>query len=106
MAEKKLWKEGWQNMGKQIEITINETKIVVDSDTPDFKDLVNAVVSNHDFDFKNMVVYCADDKFDRESFKDALTSVIESTLDSLTIQNGKLEELLERIKEEKEKLSK
>lgn len=105
MAEKKRWKEGLQNMGKQIEIKVNGTIIKIDSDTPDFKELVNAVISNQNFDFKNINVDCEDEKFDKESFKDALISVIESTLKSLTIQYEKLEELLNKIKEEKEKLS-
>lgn len=105
MEEKKRWKEGLQNMGKQIEIKVNGTIIKIDSDTPDFKELVNAVISNQNFDFKNINVDCEDEKFDKESFKDALISVIESTLKSLTIQYEKLEELLNKIKEEKEKLS-
>ncbi len=105
MAAKKRWKEGLQNMGKQIEIKVNGTIIKIDSDTPDFKELVNAVISNQNFDFKNIDVDCEDEKFDKESFKDALISVIESTLKSLAIQNEKLEELLKKIKEEKEKLS-
>jgi len=92
-------------MGKQIEIKVNGTIIKIDSDTPDFKELVNAVISNQNFDFKNINVDCEDEKFDKESFKDALISVIESTLKSLTIQYEKLEELLNKIKEEKEKLS-
>lgn len=105
MAEKKRWKEGLQNMGKQIEIKVNGTIIKIDSDTPDFKELVNVVISNQNFDFKNINVDCEDEKFDKESFKDALISVIESTLKSLTIQYEKLGELLNKIKEEKEKFS-
>ena len=92
-------------MGKQIEITVNKTTIKIDSDTPDFKELVNTVISNQSFDYKNIVVECEYEKFDKESFKDALISVIESTLKSLTIQNEKLKELLKKISEEKDKLS-
>ena len=92
-------------MGKQIEITVNKTTIKIDSDTPDFKELVNTVILNQSFDYKNIVVECEDEKFDKESFKDALVSVIESTLKSLTIQNEKLKELLKKISEEKDKLS-
>lgn len=91
-------------MGKQIEITIDKTKVVVDSDTPDFSELVCAVINNQEYDFKNILVECDDEKFDKDSFKSALVSVIESTVADLKIQNDKLEEALKQVNEAKKSI--
>ena len=88
-------------MGKQINVQINDIIILIDSDTPNFDDLVKTVIEMKGYDFNKMVVTCTDDSFDTETFKNSLLNVITSVVQGLDIEKEKLARLLEEIEEKK-----
>ena len=59
----------------QIKIIFNETNIIIlESDRPNFPDIINAVVKEK-YDISQLKVECDNDKFDAESFEIALKEV-------------------------------
>ena len=88
-------------MGKQINVTIDNKKIIIDSDTPSFDELLSTVIEKKTYDFNQIIISCDDEKFDKESFKNALVSTIESLIKDISVDKEKLDSQLKKINEEK-----
>ena len=93
-------------MGKQIEIIIDSSKILINSDVPSFDELVKLVLEHPKYNYDEMIIKCSDDNFDISAFKKALIDVIESTLKHLTLENEKLDALLGEIENKKTNIDK
>lgn len=84
----------------QIKIIFNETNIIIlESDRPNFPDIINAVVKEK-YDISQLKVECDNDKFDAESFEIALKEVISNIQEKIRIENELLQEAIEKIKKE------
>lgn len=88
-------------MGKQINVTIDNKRIIIDSDTPSFDELVSTVIEKKNYDFNQFIINCDDEKFDKESFKTALVSTIESVIKDINVDKEKLDSQLKKINEQK-----
>ena len=89
-------------MAKIIKVTINGTVIELDSDTPTFDKLVEAVVKNQDYDYSNMLINCEDIKFDSATFKEALMDVIKNTISSVKLNETNYKKAIEALDNGKE----
>ena len=84
----------------QIKIIFNETNIIIlESDRPNFPDIINAVVKEK-YDISQLKVECDNDKFDAESFEIALKEVISNIQEKIRIENELLQEAIENTKKE------
>lgn len=84
----------------QIKIIFNESKIIIlESDRPNFPDIINAVVKEK-YDISQLKVECDNDKFDAESFEIALKEVISNIQEKIRIENELLQEAIEKTKKE------
>lgn len=84
----------------QIKIIFNETNIIIlESDRPNFPDIINAVVKEK-YDISQLKVECDNDKFDAESFEIALKEVISNIQEKIRIENELLQEVIEKTKKE------
>lgn len=84
----------------QIKIIFNETNIIIlESDRPNFPDIINAVVKEK-YDISQLRVECDNDKFDAESFEIALKEVISNIQEKIRIENELLQEAIEKTKKE------
>ncbi len=84
----------------QIKIIFNETNIIIlESDRPNFPDIINAVVKEK-YDISQLKVECDNDKFDAESFEIALKEVISNIQEKIRIENELLQEAIEKTKKE------
>jgi len=91
-------------MAKIIKIKIGTKTINFDSDTPDFAELVNAIIENQDFDYDQTLVECEeDDDFDTDTFKDAVISTATSMINDLKIDKKAFDERIKAIKEKTKK---
>lgn len=84
----------------QIKIIFDETNIIIlESDRPNFPDIINAVVKEK-YDISQLKVECDNDKFDAESFEIALKEVISNIQEKIRIENELLQEAIEKTKKE------
>lgn len=84
----------------QIKIIFNETNIIIlESDRPNFPDIINAVVKEK-YDISQLKVECDNDKFNAESFEIALKEVISNIQEKIRIENELLQEAIEKTKKE------
>lgn len=84
----------------QIKIIFNETNIIIlESDRPNFPDIINAVVKEK-YDISQLKVECDNDKFDAESFEIALKEVISNIQEKIRIEDELLQEAIEKTKKE------
>lgn len=84
----------------QIKIIFNETNIIIlESDRPNFPDIINAVVKEK-YDISQLKVECDNDKFDAELFEIALKEVISNIQEKIRIENELLQEAIEKTKKE------
>lgn len=84
----------------QIKIIFNEANIIIlESDRPNFPDIINAVVKEK-YDISQLKVECDNDKFDAESFEIALKEVISNIQEKIRIENELLQEAIEKTKKE------
>lgn len=84
----------------QIKIIFNETNIIIlESDRPNFPDIINAVVKEK-YDISQLKVECDNDKFDAESFEIALKEVTSNIQEKIRIENELLQEAIEKTKKE------
>ena len=84
----------------QIKIIFNETNIIIlESDRPNFPDIINAVVKEK-YDISQLKVECDNDKFDAESFEIALKEVISNIQEKIRIENELLQEAIEKTQKE------
>lgn len=91
-------------MAKIIKIKIGTKTIDFDSDTPDFTELVNAIIENQDFDYEKTLVSCEDDNFDTDTFKDAVINTATSMINELKIDKKAFDETVKVAKEKSKEI--
>ena len=73
---------------KKIIVTINEAKVVLQSNNPNIKDLVEKILAQDEsFDFNNIEIECSDDNFDKDSFKKIIVDSVVEFKEQLIIEN-------------------
>ena len=68
-----------------IKVMYEDKTFVVKSDTPDFKNIIDFIKTQEILDSSLFNVACDDEKFDAETFKEALVDTINDLLDKLRI---------------------
>ena len=83
---------------KKIHVIINKNDIELESNNPNLKKLVNAIIEqDSDFDFNNIEIKIDDDSFDKESFKEILLNSIMEFKKNLKLIDLKKEEIEKNI---------
>lgn len=83
---------------KKIHVIINKNDIELESNNPNLKKLVNAIIEqDSDFDFNNIEIKIDDDSFDKESFKEILLNSIMEFKKNLKLIDLEKEEIEKNI---------
>lgn len=83
---------------KKIHVIINKNDIELESNNPNLKKLVNAIIEqDSDFDFNNIEIKIDDDSFDKENFKEILLNSIMEFKKNLKLIDLEKEEIEKNI---------
>ena len=89
---------------KKIIVTINETKVELQSNNPNIKNLVEKILAQDEkFDFNNIEIECSDENFDKSSFKKIIIDSVAEFKKQLIIENEINDTKNKEIELEKEK---
>lgn len=73
---------------KKIIVTINKTKVELQSNNPNIKNLVEKILDQDEkFDFNTIEIACSDDNFDKDSFKKIIIDSVIDFKKQLIIEN-------------------
>lgn len=88
---------------KKLHVIINKTDIELESNNPDLKKLVNAIISqDENFDFNSIEIKIDDDNFDKDSFKEILLNSIQEfkgNLKRIDIKEKNVEQKISNLEE-------
>lgn len=92
---------------KKIHVIINKNDIELESNNPDLKKLVNAIIEqDSNFDFNDIEIKIDDDNFDKESFKEILLNSIKEFKEKLKIIDSNKEGTEKKINKLEESIEK
>lgn len=87
---------------KKITVIINKTKVELQSNNPNIKNLVEIILNQDDtFDYNSIRTECNDDNFDKESFNRILIDSITEFKKQLAIEDKDNNNRIEKISKEK-----
>ena len=73
---------------KKIIVKINKTKVELQSNNPNIKNLVEKIlVQDEKFDFNDIEIECSDDSFDKDSFKKIIVDSVFEFKKQLILEN-------------------
>lgn len=88
---------------KKIIIKINNTKVELQSNNPNIKNLVEIIlVQDEAFDFNNIEIECLDDCFDKDSFKKIIVDSVIDFKKKLIIEEKDNNDKIEKIENKKD----
>ena len=89
---------------KKIIVIINNTKVELQSNNPNIKNLVEKIlIQDENFDFNTIEIECSDENFDKDSFKKIIVDSVTDFKKQLIIEDKDNSDKLKKIANEEKK---